>query len=260
MTFDTTDPRSSYTTAVCRGINEFEEPLLFVRLPGEECDIEQDLYICGFGKKICYNKKCLGYNELDDEDCNMTENCNPTYYCSKTTNRCTPYKLKDEECYEHEECGRIMLCRKTVLGATIQDKGVCTLFFSQDKEEFIDVRDESLWIQFQCKSGYADTRTQVVEGEEGGTYSKCGHKIKSENAGQICTTSSDCPTNIDNYASGCSCTPNEAGLSYCEYESGNYEWIDLKNKFGVYIDATQTCHISRGLDFHCYQTAIASPQ
>jgi hypothetical protein len=44
-----------YPKAICKGVSDFEEPVSEIRLPGEECDIEQHLYICAFGKRLCHN-------------------------------------------------------------------------------------------------------------------------------------------------------------------------------------------------------------
>ena len=118
--------------------------------------------------------------------------------------------------------------------------------------EEVDVQD-SVFNHFLCKSGYANDA--ILSGTE--EYGKCGSKVQSLKAGQECSSASNCPTNISAVSSGCLCAPSETGKKYCRYETGNFEWENVVKKFKSYIDATNSCHKSRGLDHPCDQPSAS---
>lgn len=238
------------TKAVCKGVSDFEEPLIEIRLPGEECDIEQRLYICSFGKKLCFNGRCVGYSENDQVPCIYNEDCNPYFYCDTKVKRCQRYKKLADKCNYHYECGRNMLCRKFKVQATKDDDGICTEFFSLKKGEIIDVKDKNFWIQLLCDDGYADVYTDSDKYE---SNNKCGYRIESLNAGSLCTADYDCKTNMPGLFGSCLCTTNSFGNAYCQFQSGNSQWDNVIELFKEYLVATKSCHVARGLGHHCFQ-------
>ena len=187
--------------------------------------------------------------DQNQTDCIYHEDCNPFYYCNKASKRCNRYLNESQTCYYHEQCGREMLCRKFSQNATESEHGKCTKFFSLEKGEIIDIYDSNYWLQFQCKDGYADIKTRSDKYSSTG---KCGYKIQSLNAGEKCVSDEDCPTNLQDFYSRCSCTPNKDGAAFCEYDSGNDQWVDVIKLFKKYVEDTKSCHISRGLNHHCF--------
>ena len=145
MSENFTDPKSSHARAVCRGVSDLTTPIKYQRLPGEECDMEQELYICTFGKRKCFYGRCLGYSDLDTFTCNQHEDCNPKFYCDLKSEKptCKPYLQLGSACFYHEECGRKMLCYKDKINASIDYEGKCTNFFTLEEETLIDLHDNN---------------------------------------------------------------------------------------------------------------------
>ena len=119
----------------------------------------------------------------------------------------------------------------------------------------VDVED-SVFNSFLCESGFANDA--ILSGSE--DFGKCGSKIQSLKAGKECSSTSNCPTNLSTISSPCVCTPSSGGQKYCKYEKGNFEWENVAKKFKTYIEATRTCHKSRGLDEPCDQPSISYDQ
>ena len=116
----------------------------------------------------------------------------------------------------------------------------------------VDV-ENSIFSHFLCKSGAAnDLIYRTTE-----DYGKCGSVIKSLKAGEICDSSSNCPTNMASITANCVCTPNEQGNKYCTFEKGNSEWENIAIKFRKYIETTRTSHKMRRLDEDCDLPSIS---
>lgn len=112
---------------MCKPPSEIDEISYEVRLPGESCDEEQYLYKCMFGRRRCFNGRCLGFSL--DETCQDSRDCNPLFYCE--SNICINELKEGENCVKHIQCGRNMMCHKGGPGSyNSEEFGLCTPFFS----------------------------------------------------------------------------------------------------------------------------------
>ena len=86
-----------------------------------------------------------------------------------------------------------------------------------------------------CRSGYLNTTT-----------GRCGRELKSLNKGKPCQTDQDCPTSDGLVFAKCLCGVNNKGTKYCDIEGGDNEWIEAKDKFLLYNEASFNCHTAEG--------------
>ena len=59
----------------------------------------------------------------------------------------------------------------------------------------------------------------------------CADPPNSTNAGNICVTNNDCPSNINNTKATCACTWNYKEPKYCDILMGNEEWQNELSTF-----------------------------
>ncbi len=113
--------------ATCTTVSSMPNVFFEVKYPGERCDEQQYTSKCGFGRRKCYNQRCLGFYE--GEKCKDSRDCNPVLYCNQGV--CSLFKKEGDSCLKHEECGRDMLCYKGGPGSFVpENAGVCRFFFS----------------------------------------------------------------------------------------------------------------------------------
>ena len=84
----------------------------------------------------------------------------------------------------------------------------------------------------------------------------CSDGAVSQNKGNPCDTSADCPS-VDGSTSGqCSCGWNPTGTRYCDLLPGDDEWVTARQLFIDYYTATlDTCNTDARWE-PCGQTAL----
>jgi len=82
-----------------------------------------------------------------------------------------------------------------------------------------------------CRSGWVDQ----LDG-------RCSDGVQSKNKGQVCLTDNDCPTSRTGVYASCKCGYNVNGTKYCDVEGGDEEWMQAREAFVEYIQASKACH------------------
>lgn len=210
---------ASKLKGTCTAVSKLPKLGYEIKLPGERCDAGQFLSKCAYGKRRCLNERCLGFYE--GEECADSKDCNPVLYCN--AGKCSQFKKEGEPCKFDEECGRDKMCYTGGPGSKASGMpGLCKPFFSLEDGQKVDI-ESTIFNHLLCKSGYANDRS-ITQSEE---YGKCGSKIIGFNSGEECSSSSNCPTNDLVVNSNCLCTPNSGGKSFCTFEKGGSEWIEV---------------------------------
>lgn len=92
-----------------------------------------------------------------------------------------------------------------------------------------------------------------VDFEQG--YYECGKKVTSSNAGDSCTTSSDCPSTETSVLAECACSYGSS-KSICGILTGNREWQDYFSTTVEYYENTKDCHNAQSFNGVCNKGSL----